>query len=212
MGDLEGARGYLRQALQIDPDFSWALTNLAELELARGDAAAARGWVDRLLTHDLDHVIGLWTAGTIAAATGEWEEAVRSYGQAYRAAPETRGSTGAVSLRVHLAQALLRTGQRRRAEALLDTASIRALHEIETGSEFPGLRLELAAISGLGGDLEEAHRWMQAAYDAGLRSVWVDQMPLLEPLRHEPQFRALVARIRQDCAAMRARLQEDPAA
>lgn len=206
VGDIEAAERYLRQALEIHSDFAWAFVNLAELEAARGHSAAARGWIERLLERDPDHVIGVWTAGTVAASAGDWAAAARHYDRAYHLAPETRGSTGAISLRSYLAQALLRTDERARGEALLHTALVRAREEIEGGSEFPGLRVEVAAIHAARGDADEAMRWMQAAYDAGWRSYWTGDMPLLEPLHDDPRFIALLARISEDCAAMRRRL------
>ena len=49
-GQEEKAEGYLRQALRIDPDYPDALFQLAELQLASGDAFRARAFLQRLET------------------------------------------------------------------------------------------------------------------------------------------------------------------
>lgn len=47
-GQIEKAEGYLRQALEIDPDYPDALFQLADLQLASGDAFRARAFLQRL--------------------------------------------------------------------------------------------------------------------------------------------------------------------
>lgn len=209
LGDFDAAERYLRRALEVQPDFAWAYTNIADLEFERGRPAEARRWIERLLARDPDHLGGLWAAGNLEAGLGNWTAARRRYERAYRLAPQLRGSVNALSMRAYVAHALLRTGERRRGEAMLDTALARAREEIERGSEYPGLRVELAGIHALRGDLDGAMGWMEAAYDAGWRYCRTERVLLLEPLRTDARFAALLDRIREDCAAMRRRVAED---
>ncbi|MBS0382652.1 MAG: type IV pilus biogenesis/stability protein PilW [Proteobacteria bacterium] len=46
-GDYAGAEAYLRKALEIDPNFADALLAMADLDYRKGDAFAARGYLQR---------------------------------------------------------------------------------------------------------------------------------------------------------------------
>jgi hypothetical protein len=96
-----------------------------------------------------------------------------------------------------------------RASGLVDEAARIAREKVEQGDESPALRLELAAAAVLRGDRADAIEWVSRAYDSGYRdNAALAGDPILSPLRHEPRFRAILERMRQNVAAQRARARD----
>jgi tetratricopeptide (TPR) repeat protein len=91
----------------------------------------------------------------------------------------------------------------------LQQADAVARDTLKAGSESPGLRIALAAISLLNNDRTSALDWLNRAYDAGNRDYGLlERDPILQPLHSDPQFRALLERMKSDVLRMRERAQQ----
>lgn len=88
MGDIARARVAYERAILIDPRFTAAYVNLADLERAAGSEREARKVLDRGLAAvpgaaDLSHALGLWLV-----RSGDRHAAIAALERAARAAPE----------------------------------------------------------------------------------------------------------------------------
>ena len=93
------------------------------------------------------------------------------------------------------------------AAMLLDAALTSAQQELRNGNEDPGVRMEIAAIYALREDRSHALEWMNAAYDGGWR--WYRETardPMLASLKDDPQFQAILGKMKADVAMMRNRI------
>jgi type IV pilus assembly protein PilF len=93
LGDRD-AEGYFVRAVQLNPAQPQALFNLADIAFARGDAAAAKGYLDRYLRATPNAgPEELWLAARVSQALGD-RTAVMNYGnqlrRKYPTAPETQ--------------------------------------------------------------------------------------------------------------------------
>jgi len=80
MGDLAGARRNFEQAVAIDPGYWPATSNLARIELAKGDRAAAQRHIERLLDHSKDRLEAMVALFEVSGDRGRYVrslEAVR---------------------------------------------------------------------------------------------------------------------------------------
>jgi len=122
--------------------------------------------------------------GLALTLSGQHEEAKRVLREA-----TTLAAAGTYT-KVTLAYALARNGKREYGEALaLELAEKRELDYVSP--------VELATLHIALGNTESALDWMQRAYDE--RRGWMAYLkvhPILDPLRDEPRFQALVAKMR----------------
>lgn len=94
MGDTRSAEEYFQRALQLNPGQPQALFNLADMQFSRGDAAAAKGYLDRYMRVTPQAGPGeLWLGARVEQALGD-RTAMLNYGnqlrRRYPAAPETK--------------------------------------------------------------------------------------------------------------------------
>jgi DNA-binding winged helix-turn-helix (wHTH) protein/TolB-like protein/Tfp pilus assembly protein PilF len=81
----------------------------------------------------------------------------------------------------------------------------------EAGYAMPGLDYARAVRAAQRGDATAALGGLERAHAAGWRRAWLMRLePAFADLRAEPRFRALLARVRRENAAMRTRLQREP--
>lgn len=89
----------------------------------------------------------------------------------------------------HLANKVARAGRREEARALVTELHETARRRYVSPAGF------VVAYAGLG-EREEALRWLERGFEERVNlMVFLNSMESLDPLRHEPRFRALVARI-----------------
>jgi tetratricopeptide (TPR) repeat protein len=110
---------------------------------------------------------------------------------------------------IDLALVLIRTGERERADLLLD----RSLDYIQNIPRVGRYGFEVAGIQiyALRGDKQQALLALRQAIDENWRSMWwyfLKQDPNLESLHDEPEFQAMVAEIEADMVAQLARVRE----
>ncbi|HEX2209322.1 MAG TPA: hypothetical protein VHG93_16715, partial [Longimicrobium sp.] len=125
-------------------------------------------------------------------------------------APVLQGAAATVALQQAYAEQ--RLGRRARVDSLLSRAEADLDAREREGFAAPRLRLQLAALRGdEEGVVEALRRWREepggdllAGPQVGI--YWIDRDPLLSGVRSEPAFQALLAGIRGELDAMRARL------
>jgi tetratricopeptide (TPR) repeat protein len=110
---------------------------------------------------------------------------------------------------IDLALVLIRTGERERADLLLD----RSLEFIQTIPRLGprGYGIDDVQIYALRGDKQKALSALRRAIDENWRELWwysLKRDPSLESLHDEPAFQAMVAEIEADMAAQLAHVRE----
>ena len=96
--------------------------------------------------------------------------------------------------RTSYAYVLEQLGQHARASDLLERTLRHAMRLVNEGDERPGVRREIAAIHAAMGHKDAAYEWLERAIDAGWRLEALEPSPLLQTLRSEQRFKALMAR------------------
>ncbi len=179
-GEPARARERLVEALVIDPDNHWALSELAEAERALGNIDAARTrYREALDRNDDDH----WTRGHLAqleAEQGDVDTAVTLYEAIIAAEPK------AAWAKVELAQVV---GERdpERSAALC--------HEVlESDPANPWANAHLGTLARRAGRLDEARAHFQQASAGSPHAVWVFH-ELADVCRHLERFEEAYAHL-----------------
>jgi hypothetical protein len=110
---------------------------------------------------------------------------------------------------IDLALVLIRTGERERADLLLDRC-LEYIQNIPRVGEY-GFDVADVQIYALRGDKQKALSGLRQAIDEGWRNLWwyyLKQDPSLESLHDEPEYQAMVAEIEADMAAQLTRVRE----
>jgi hypothetical protein len=117
--------------------------------------------------------------------------------------------TVAETVRLRYAFVLARRGESAKAAAQVAEAERVARERIDTGTQTPALRIELAAAAVLRKDRGAALEWLERAHQGGYREyAQIERDPILAELRSEPRYRAVVEAMRRDVDAQRARARE----
>ncbi len=99
--------------------------------------------------------------------------------------------------RLRMAQLQWLAGEQNSAESLLIQVQDNALQAIGNGHEGWFHRWNMAIVSALRGNLDEALDWYEEAVESGRRRFeWDEQEPAFQPLRDEPRFEAALQRQR----------------
>jgi tetratricopeptide (TPR) repeat protein len=218
LGDVEGAKYWIHRGIQLSSDSEISETSIGGftsyseqvLHLYRGDESslddARKAIVDfpkmwppfvMLLNHELKE-------GRTAEARALYE----------RVRPELLNDDDLIINRknydsvINLALVLIRTGERERADRLLE----RSLEYVQSDSCLcRGFQVADARIYALRGDKQKALSALQQAVDEGWRMLWwyyLKRDPALESLHDEPEYQAMVAEIEADMATQLARVRE----
>ena len=212
LGDLERAAPWYRGVLAMSPDNAYPLPGLAVLHLRAGRRDSAAFYARKLETRYPDDPHGLAAAAMIHHYLRDFEAAGEAAGRAVSIAGENpaREIDGLLATTL-LGFAELRTGDPDRSPVLIDQSLAFLDSMVAAGTDTPRWPYEIALIHAARGDPEAAMRWLQTAYDLGFRWGWMLELePMLDPLRDDERFRGIVARIRADVEAMRARMPPDP--
>ena len=218
--DWEGADREFRRAIELDPWYAtghqWYAFLLAsreqhveameegltatELDPASQSARRGVGWLafyarhfDDARGHLLRAVAMNPTAEETYRALGLVEAVQGRSDDAERTLREAMSIPGAGTYTTAtLGYALARAGKRARAEALLAELEARARQEYVSPVSFATLHLGLERI-------DDALHWTEQAYAE--RRGWMAYLrvnPIMDPLRDEPRFQALMRRMRLD--------------
>lgn len=176
-GELEEARTHLVQALALEDDSAWTLSELAETERALGDAdAARRHYLRALELKEEDH----WTRGHLAqleVESGHVGRGVQLYEQILTAEPKASWA------KVELAQVLANRnaeGDRKRATDLLRSA-------LADDPDYPWAHAQLGQIARRDGRHGEAREHYRRAAATAPGSLWILH-ELADSCRHLGKF------------------------
>jgi protein kinase/serine/threonine-protein kinase len=188
----ESAIAVLRSVDQLRGDYAGALAR--SRAVVQADPGVSRTW--------------LWVAGD-AFLLKDFETALEATEEALRLSPDTEYGQNHYP-RVVLGVSLIRTGQEDRGRQVLEAFREDLLRRVEEMPEQNFNQFSLAAIEAARGDAEAALDWMEAAYDQGYRfTIGLDVDPAFDSVRDHPRWQAIVTRMAEDVAVMRANVQRE---
>jgi TolB-like protein/Tfp pilus assembly protein PilF len=205
LGEPARAEAVFHRALEMNPKLGAAYIGLIRLRLRRERRTEALALARKSLGVASDQPLVVRNAAVVELVAGD---EARGRTLLDRVLPvlqeERRAPDGAVE--TYLAWLETKAGRTAEAKKLLRAASAADHRHLDSGNDFWGVPFDLACVHAIEGDRDAAIQWLERAYEAGWRgwpqSNW---SPLLDPLRGDPRFRRLMARIDADVAAMRKR-------
>jgi tetratricopeptide (TPR) repeat protein len=183
LGQFDDAVAEVKRAIALDPLSLVINTDLGNTyyRARRYDEAVEQ--MRKTLEMDPTFYYAHWNLGSALAAKGALKPAIEEYEKA-RALNDDPSMLGL------LANAYAKSGNKAEALKIRDQLELISKQRYVSGYSF--------ALAYLGlGNKEEAFRWLEKAYDdrAGDALRFVKVEPLLDPLRGDPRFEALVAKI-----------------
>ena len=214
LGDDKRAEQWLTRAMQRGASGVVANDPAAFWYLFRGEQDKALAFARRSFEIEPRRSAGLALLRDADLALGNWQAARVRYAKAF---PELLGATPAridgqnYRAAVDLAVVLQQSGERERADQLLDSseAFIRTIPRMGQG----GYWMTDAQIFALRGQKREAVDALREAEKAGWRGSWRyvrDFDPALNSIRDDVEFKAVFADIERDMARQRAELAARP--
>ena len=209
LGMLPEAEERAHEVLRLQPGNQSAVGVLRIVDQMRGDYGAA-----------LERSRSLLEPGTArlhidvasdAYLAHDFETAEREARETLRLAP---GSTlgNAQAAPVVLGVALMRLGDIEAGRRYLQEFRGQQLDLIEAAPENATTYFNLAAIDAALGETEAALDWMESAYERGYRfTLGLDVDPAFDSVRDHPRWQAVVTRMHEDVAVMRANVQREEA-
>jgi TolB-like protein/DNA-binding SARP family transcriptional activator len=201
LGDLAAAETLYRRGIELAPDHPLPSFDLAQIHLIRGEQAEAEAVMEALGAAAADHPGTLFLLGRYHALRGRYHDAEAELA---RAAALLEGAATTVALqRAYVAH---RLGHTERMMELLRSAETDLLAREREGFVIPRLRVQLQALLG---DRDAAlatirEHWRSGLYGSGMQAgpqigvYWLDADPLLQGLREDPDFQALLSEVREE--------------
>ena len=196
---------YLTAAAARFPNAHRLQVLLAFLDLRRGRAEAAVERIRTATENAPDNIELLLARAEIVtfAGTADAPDLVRSL---HARAADGLFHTAPYPVKLAHAYHLQRGGSAEQAGKILDTVLAANRQALIGGADWPMAFMQIAAVHALRSETAPALEELDRAYAAGWRdgrTLAID--PLFAAVRSEPRFKALLARIEADVAAMRAR-------
>ncbi len=194
LGEQGKAQEWVKKALDLQPDLSFAHSTLAIVLLRDGQYSRAVAESQKIVTGSPDALEGLMAGGVCRSFAGDLQGAREYFEKAL--AVDSQWSVIPVWVRptTRLAHIALKAGDRKQALALLDRSAGIDHTQLDAGSEIFTPAYDLAAVSALRGNSDEAFMWLQKAFDAGWRDYHLFSAdPVFESLRNDPRFAKLVS-------------------
>jgi len=221
LGDETARDRVLQQAERRWPDDPNVQCWLAMRDLHAGDLGPAADHAERALaasSRDVwagppTHLVALSVLGAIDRDQGRYAAAAKRYLTAYpelASSSDPRVDPSNYVVALELVQVLQPLGQMDHAEALL-SASERVMAKLPLLGRLGRAPHDAQALA-LRGRKVEALAALRAAEQAGWRglaSLFLDD-PSFDPIREEPEFKAIIADIERDMARQRAELAKRP--
>ncbi len=205
LGDHERSQRWLDESVEKFPEFRRLHMLSAALDLVRGRESEGMQRL-RALANEYPasgEQQGATALGALFTGAGD---ALEMWERSYNAFPDARDNWTSRQVRTNYGTLLIRAGLWERGNQLFDEAWRVSYRAYEDGNEHYGIPAELAAISAVRGETEEALQWLERAYQAGHRwSVGLRRDPMFDSVREDERFVQLVARIEADLEAMRRR-------
>jgi tetratricopeptide (TPR) repeat protein len=205
MADEETTRAWLDAGSERHTDYHRleVLYTLLDLYHGRREQAAAR--MEDALARYPDNEEVLSMAIDVRLLTDP-SGAVALARAGATAAPDSRTWFLEKSRRACLGYALVAAGAGAEGESMMREALAVARQRAGAGADAPALLLEIAGLEAMTGEHDTALDWLRRARESGWRDyVVLEQDPLLDTLRADPAFRALLDRMRADVVGMRER-------
>jgi DNA-binding SARP family transcriptional activator/tetratricopeptide (TPR) repeat protein len=205
LGDYVTAEHWYRGVLALEPGDLSALEGMAELYLGREMPDSARHYADLLVRLHPREAVALSAAASVSHYLRDVDGVRRLAGRAIEITDGDPARTPNTTLATTmLGFAELTAGDTVRAEALFDQ-SVEFLQErLASGTDTPRWPYELALIDAARGEKMSALDGLEQAYALGFRWVWMlEAEPMLDSVRDERRFQALVGRTRADLRGMR---------
>jgi TolB-like protein/Tfp pilus assembly protein PilF len=183
LGQFDDAVAEVKRAIALDPLSLVINTDLGNTYYRARRYDDAVDQMRKTLEMDPGFYYAHWNLGSALAAKGALKPAIEEYEKA-RALNDDPSMLGL------LANAYAKSGNKAEALKIRDQLELISKQRYVSGYSF--------ALAYLGlGNKEEAFRWLEKAYDdrAGDALRFVKVEPLLDPLRGDPRFEALVAKI-----------------
>ena len=214
MGHLYGALGeparteaVFHRALELNPKLGGIYVGFITLRLRQERRTEALEWARKSMDVALDQPNVVKNAAVAELVAGD---EARGRTLLERVMPvlqaERNPSDPDAGVETYLAWLDAKAGRTAEAKRLLSAAWAADHRLLDSGNEFWGVPFDLACVHAIEGDKDAAFQWLDRAYKAGWRG-WpqASWSPLLDPLRSDPRFTSLMARIDADVAAMRKR-------
>jgi len=188
------AEEYLKKALELQPDLDIANGGLIFCYIAQGKNQEAIEHSQKYLSVSPNSLGALECAGHTALLSDNYEQAKQYYQKAN--AP------------VYLGFTYWKTGQKEKAQKLLQESLDLFQARLEQGGEFSTYPYDIATIYAIQGNKEEAYKWLKKAIDAGWRDFRLGiRDPLLENLQEDKQFKQMMAQVKEMVDEMRKRIE-----
>jgi TolB-like protein/Tfp pilus assembly protein PilF len=215
LGDEQQAERWLSRSIELAPERVGTIANMARFSWHRGHEAEALDYARKVPVIDPGSNYASWMfflQTKRELQTGHYAEArarIEKSNPELLVEDEPIIDEENLEAAISLAYVLTQTGELERAELLLT----RALAFFQTIPKWSGWRYRTSdvRIYALQGQTAEALAALRVAIDAGWRQYWryeLEDDPMLDSIRDEPEFQAMVAEIRADMAAQLARLRE----
>ncbi len=214
LGDPDRAEYWIQRSAEVGPDNFYSNMAMQDLALYRGDetVAAQYGrkafaifpleWRGMPLSRLRDHEV---RGGRYIEARALYEEHFPELLDERDPRIDDRNYKAAIDL----ALILSRTGERERADRLLDLSLEQIAKRPRLG--FVGYGIADVQIFALQGEKQKALSALRQAIDEGWRRdwwYWLEKKPDLEPLHDDPEYQAMLEEIRADMAAQLERVRE----
>ena len=161
MGDMETANAWIREAIDREPFAQYANTQLATLEMVRGNFAAAIGICETYYELYPTNKMCLHVLGASNLMLGNHEQAMQWFNTL------ESSFSGKDYARLGQAQVLLATNQPDQGLALVENVLQRALIAAESDAADWNTYWMIAASLTLKGDIDDAFVWLDKAAQAG---------------------------------------------
>ena len=210
LGDFDRAESWIERSLELGPESFWPNIAMHDLQLYRGDEAAALDYARRAFAFD-----PLWVSffpRDHELRARRYSEARALYEESYpelldEGDPAVDGSNWCAA--INLAIVLSKTGEQEQADLLLN----RSFQHIQTLTRLGSYGYGIAdvRIYALRGNKQKALSNLRQAIDDGWRVSWryfLKHDSALESLHDELEYQAMVAEIEADMAAQLERVRE----
>lgn len=203
LGDLENAESWFLKSLELSPDQYDTYELLGYTYVSQGRPKQALDLITHVLKIDDNDSRVLEAAGLIAHFAGDETNAKAFFQRSIDLNPNFKDDRLTVSP-IGLGQILLKEGNKVEADVYLSRAMENNLQEIKNGSKSFDPPFYLSSIYAIRGNKEQSLQWLQKAIEMN----WIDHAkiahgPYFEKFRTDPDFVAIVDRLRGKTEAMR---------
>ena len=209
LNDSVKATECFNRGLQLQRDFTYSHLGLAILQFDRRNFELAAREAQSILSNAPDDVHALMLAGETALASGAPADAERYLKKAEAQAPG--GELFFLFRRqgTSLGYVYHSSGRRTDAEKLFTRNLQLDRTDLSHGVETSLAPYDIARISAVRGERDDALNWLQKAIDAGWREYQFCAIdPLMANVRTDPRFDAMMAQLKTSVEMMRGRVEE----